>query len=337
MSTVYAAPRDDGPNQVLEGPDSPVVETRTEYPSASAAEDATALKGGGATDDGSAKCTARLLSSLEERFAALEAREKKRAEEDKPNAFQARIGTGLTALSLVIFTVQSNVWCAAKCVMRHPRRDEGIAGQIATWGTAINAVAISVVARFVFGVKLVATFCFYVVWFTSFAVLGHLLGRAEKRAKRNGEDGDAARAAFRASLFRVFGVEVRSLNKSYEGLALFLLASLVPAIVAGFLARWFSEEKYEISCSAEWTEDVDGKISCTTVDGEFVCCRSHDDTFNYFKFMAFLSGNVLGAYQIVEKGAICILATARVGGTVEEDQDIADVPVPRREKCRPVR
>jgi hypothetical protein len=89
----------------------------------------------------------------------------------------------------------------------------------------------------------------------------------------------------------------------------------VPAIVVGFLVRWFTVPRYAADCSSHWTNSTAGISNCIAADG--VCCKVLVESFDYFTFTGFLTGNVIAAYKVAQFGAMCLLAKAKADGAVE--------------------
>jgi hypothetical protein len=237
------------------------------------------------------------------------------------SAFKVRVGGWLSKLSVVIILLQFNVWLSLMLTMGaqaddngHYRKKFATAKAAMHVGSMLNAAAVALVIHFALGRSgLLAANISYVVWFTTNAVL-HMVNMPAKL--RAGDNYKAIDAAFDGKLFRAFGVAVFKVTADDVAVPLYFLVSLVPAIVAGFLTQWFSVAKYESDCSPQWTKDMDDISSCTSNYG--VCCKMVDVRYNYFTFIAYLSGNVLAAYAFVSHGAMCLLAKAKADGTVEE-------------------
>ena len=91
-------------------------------------------------------------------------------------------------------------------------------------------------------------------------------------------------------------------------------------MLAGFLAYWVTSPRYGAVCNAAWTlnatlyPDVYG---CVTSAGVKMCCKMADEQFSIFKFFAFLSGNVIAGYKVVQYGAMCMMAKLVRDGQVE--------------------
>jgi hypothetical protein len=235
-------------------------------------------------------------------------------------AYMARIGGVLLAFALLILALQNNVWYALAALRGDMEDHKGhyskryafvrVAMQA---GGAMNAIAVACYVHFALGrTDLLPWGCGYIAFFAANAAVAAAKGRALLRA---GTAWMAADDTFRAKLFRAFGVEVDKLTDDKVSIPLYLLVALVPAIVSGFVAHWFSVAKYETDCSAQWTAAMDGVSHCIAADS--VCCKMLDKRFDYFTFTAFLTGNVIAAYKIVQYGALCLLAKAKADGAVE--------------------
>ena len=110
--------------------------------------------------------------------------------------------------------------------------------------------------------------------------------------------------------------------------ALMLLAAWTcstadPAVVSGMMDNDGSglivaSSTVPYGQATHWTATMEGVSSCMVADG--VCCKMVDQRYNYFTFVAFLTGNVVAAYHAVQFGAMCLLAKARVNGTISDSQ-----------------
>jgi hypothetical protein len=85
---------------------------------------------------------------------------------------------------------------------------------------------------------------------------------------------------------------------------LYILAGLLPGVLAGFLYYYFMDAQFEIECERGWTVDQTQTAFC--FDGQ--CCRVSDQRMEIFRFVAFFSGNIIAGYQIVKYSAVCLLA-----------------------------
>jgi hypothetical protein len=189
-------------------------------------------------------------------------------------------------------------------------------------GGVLNATAVATYVHFTLKrTDLLALTCGYVAWFAAVAAL---CVASELTMQRAGRDWEAADDAFDAKLFRAFGVAVNKLKGTDVADALYLFVGLVPAIIVMFIVRWFFVPRYSTECSARWTASTPGVGSCIVADG--VCCKTLDERFekfDYFEFVAYLSGNVLAAYKTVQLGAMCLLAKAKADGSVEGGKKIS--------------
>ena len=243
---------------------------------------------------------------------------------DVQPAYQARVGGWLSTLSFVMQLVQYTPWHCLLAPFLGDKEDSrghrskrnvavGIAMDV---GAALNAAAVACVVYFVLGrTDLVAGLSAYAAWFVAIAVLRTDNKLAQLRA---GTDWEHADDAFDAKLFRAFGVSVDKVTDGDVSYPLYLLVALVPAIVAGFLVRRFTVPRYAADCSSHWTNSTAGVSTCIAADG--VCCKMLDqrfESFDYFTFTAFLTGNVVAAYKVVQFGAMCLLAKAKADGAVE--------------------
>ena len=241
--------------------------------------------------------------------------------QDVQPAYQARVGGWLSILSYVILGVQYTPW---SCLLvpfqgdgedsrgHHSKKYAAVNIAVHVSG-ALNAAAVACVVYFVLGrTDLVAGLSAYVAWFVATAALTAGSQLAQLRA---GADYSAARDAFDAKLFRAFGVAVDKLTDSNVSAPLYYLVALVPAIVVGFLVRWFTVPRYAADCSSHWTNSTAGVSNCIAADG--VCCKVLVEPFDYFTFTGFLTGNVIAAYKVVQFGAMCLLAKAKADGDVE--------------------
>ena len=245
--------------------------------------------------------------------------------QDAQPTWMAHVGGALIILSMVIFILQYNLWY---CLWffgggdnsdAHGHRSKRCAAciDIMYVGGALNAAAVACYVHYT--LERTDMLAWGSGYFALMAAVGAVGAAAQIAQLRAGKDWEAARNAFTAKMFRAFGVTVDKLaDVDKHGTPLYLLVGLVPAIVTGFLVRWFIVPRYVTDCSARWTNSTAGISACIVADG--VCCKVLDqrfESFEYFTFVGFLTGNVIAAYKGVQFGAMCLLAKAKADGAVE--------------------
>ena len=278
---------------------------------------------------------------VQERFAHLEARNEELQQDGERMDLQLRqhaeaigqqneqprwmatVGAWLMRIAYVFFFVQNCPWWLVMCWAPRPTTSTGWYNPRAAvftmmiWaGGALNALAIVMYVHFVKGqTELVAFSGAYAMWFVAVAVLN--AGNLRARVKA-GRAHVVADQAFDAQLFKAFGVIVGKVTDSEVALPLYYLVSLVPAMVFGFVVRWITFPRYEVVCSALWTNTTAGVSSCLTEqNGLQKCCRPSDQRDDYFTFVGFLAGNLVAACTTVKYGALCLFAAARARDGVE--------------------
>jgi hypothetical protein len=225
-----------------------------------------------------------------QRIDALEAALSRRTEQPR---WVASLGGALCALGHVILLLQQNVW-----LVFDDKADRFIGG-------IVNAVVGFLVGYFALEWPL-APLVAYEVWFIAAAV-----------AFQQSEDFAGSAAAFNAKLLLAFDVEVDGLELEDDANdtlgTLYLLIGLLPALVMGFLFQWVLHPRYDMECTTKWSNDDTFKGCVKFGD---VCCQAVDEKFDYFTFMAYLTGNVLAGYGVVKFCAKCLVAKATKDGAI---------------------
>jgi hypothetical protein len=120
----------------------------------------------------------------------------------------------------------------------------------------------------------------------------------DKEGRPNPKEADAI---FWGRYLRAFGVEApvyASPNKFW----LVVLLTLIPSVVVLFLTTWISEPTFEYQC-AEESVAVPGPFGekyCPTAN---ICCSVLATQFAPTKFFAYLAGNLLTAYKMIQYAA----------------------------------
>lgn len=162
------------------------------------------------------------------------------------------------------------------------------------YGSTASAVVATIAAR-AFANSTSASFGIgvgYVSWFGSIAVLATINFLGECRAGKHARDKFSERSWLGSALLSVFSVpaEVRGSQAFVDVL---IAASLLPAIVVGFLAFWFAKPKYGLRC----TPKVDNPDTlCNTVGGRNVCCRVVNAKYDVGRFIPHLISYVVAGY-----------------------------------------
>eukprot|EP00937_MAST-01D_sp_MAST-1D-sp2_P001382 g1382.t1 len=142
-----------------------------------------------------------------------------------------------------------------------------------------------------------------------------LTSSAIRVALRAGTGWERARDSFRARLFRAFGVAVDEVKAPKTAVPLYVLVSMLPAVLTGFCAGWFAQPQLVSRCGtgAGWMRGEQGVAFCSSAS---VCCRVVDQRSEFFIFVAYLAGNALAAYYGIKYSAMCLLARAQLKGHV---------------------
>ena len=273
----------------------------------------------------------------------------------KRPAWMGRVGA-LLSVAMTAFTyLHINVWCLAFMVL-HPSGIRAITDRnnpdviasetdnspgvywayiVAVSGPALVSVAVAVAVHVFVGHDNVwlPTTVAYAAWSVSFCVL-NCIGLAYASLQiQKGKDANKADRHFYGSLFRAFGIQVDEMERSGNlDVAICAFVCFLPAIVAAFLVRWCTQPQFTIKCSVDWAATTSGVAFCYE-DVSNGCCKVEDLRYNYFKFVAYLSGNVLAAYGLVKYAAICALANAqqlhtiRGADALEEDSPLEKIEV----------
>ena len=218
--------------------------------------------------------------------------------------WKSSTGTVLTYLSQVVLGVQYFPWYIVAGVVHTERDtlDDGSYNNFATYvyslmvlGGAANAVLLMWYLLEVQMVETALPLCVgHVTWFLAVAIL-YIRGEVVRNNAPIGE-WKRADAAFRGTLFRFFNVRVGSITKHDVSFTLFFIVGLVPAVLVGFLVRWFYRPRYVTRCLRSFEPGEEGITVCMASDG--ICCKMVDGRFELFTFLAYFTGNVLGAYKV---------------------------------------
>ena len=267
------------------------------------------------------------IADLQKEIYTLKEQHKVHAEvlitQNEQPAWQATLGKYISRLSDLIFYVQYApwAWLMIHCLSIEQERADGTysprkaAANIAMiFSGAVNAFGVFLYVHFVAKHDdLLAFGTGYVAWFS--AIL--LLHTAKERARlRAGNRWEASANRFSATLFRSFGVKVKQVTGSATAFPLFQLVGFLPALVVGFLTNWVNEARYETLCAEGWTLASSPEVQ-TYNEFTGIGCKMKDMRYDYFTFVAFLTGNVIAGYQVVKFGATCLLAHGEASGEVD--------------------
>ena len=185
--------------------------------------------------------------------------------------------------------------------------------QVTSFGGAVNAVWISYVIYLSHSsdMRLLPMLSAYVTWWTSVWVIELALELYQHR-KRDANGRPAAKQAeneFWGAILLVFGVDASEYD-SENKLWLIDLVGVLPSVVVGFMFYWFFSPSTYVVCSRTSIQSSASDAVCT---GDF-CCYNRLGGTGFFPFVAYLTGNVLAAYGVVQTVAKVILNSQTMKG-----------------------
>lgn len=185
-----------------------------------------------------------------------------------------------------------------------------VLGLVLNYGSTLTA---SLVCFFA-GVKPERTAAFgccvgYVAWFASIACLATVNFCGEVRAGVRARDLYHDRSWLGTALLSIFNVRAHVGGAAYVDVL--VAASIAPAVLAGFLAYWFSEPAFGYVCNTR----VDTSLECANVAGREVCCRIVNLKYDMVAFIPFLI-----AYVVAGIGAANILIRLLIERHVNSEQ-----------------
>lgn len=133
----------------------------------------------------------------------------------------------------------------------------------------------------------------YVSWFGTIALLATVNFLVEVGAGKMARDKFSECSWLGTMLLRAFNVPARVVG-SQAFVDVLIAASLLPAIVAGFLAFWFANPSYGLRCSPK----IDNSELCNSVSGKEICCRVVNTKYDVGDFIPFLISYIVAGYAL---------------------------------------
>ena len=102
-------------------------------------------------------------------------------------------------------------------------------------------------------------------------------------------------------LFLVFGIDSEKIiDFKTDGIIFHYAAfSLLPAIVAGYTANWFLEERYQLICNSNVSESYSVTLCESQQLSDAPCCSLEYINDDFFKFAAIAFASMLAGYKLV--------------------------------------
>ncbi|KAJ8603387.1 hypothetical protein CTAYLR_004293 [Chrysophaeum taylorii] len=178
------------------------------------------------------------------------------------------------------------------------------------YGSTATAVFVAVVSGSLLETK--AAFgmaCGYVTWFASIAALATLNFLGEVSAGTEARAKYEEHAWLGTALLEFFSVRA-DVRGGQAFVDVLVTASLLPAIVAGFVAFWFVRAHYALRCSPS----VDNSDLCNAINGNRVCCRVVNAKYDPGSFLPNLVAYVLAGYTFAYVLVRLLIARHRISG-----------------------
>jgi len=132
----------------------------------------------------------------------------------------------------------------------------------------------------------------YVTWFASIAALATLNFLGEWRAGTHAREKYEERSWLGSWLVTEFFWLPAEVKGGQAFVDVLIAASMLPAVVVGFLAFWFARPRYSLRCSPK----IDNSDLCNEVNGRYVCCRVVNSKFDLEMFIPYTVVYVITGY-----------------------------------------
>ena len=129
-------------------------------------------------------------------------------------------------------------------------------------------------------------------WFVMYVMVTFLYFKSLYKGKFAKEDDYITDA----KLLKYLGVREALKVRREVSAPIWLLFSLIPALVSGFIVDYFTTHNYVLLCNEEWTEG--------SICSDNACCKVIDtNKFDFYQFFAFLTANIVGGYTLLKYSA----------------------------------
>eukprot|EP01083_Nonionella_stella_P062615 162806_1 len=224
------------------------------------------------------------------------------------------IGRGLNNFAFIVMVLWAFPWiCTMACCS-----DAGMV--IFGSGMFINSVVFVVLLHVfeVYSTIQSLEVSFLVFWFCVAAFSVNEAVQTQKKSRQQYEE-------FERALFKFFQIEKNKIKgKDMDGVVFhYVFISLIPAIIAGYIANWFLQNRYELDCNPNISEE-ESAVLCGESHPNQTCCVVVFISSDIYAFFGIAFANIFAGYKIVSALVRFLFTYYWYDGTKADDDGAID-------------